>query len=78
MANKTKTIPPTRVDEKLYQLVQQVARANELTLAEVVRLALEDYCAPGVWVSSTPSVTVPIVGTISQEGIKWNSSEVTR
>lgn len=78
MPNKTKTIPPTRVNEQLYELVQKVARANELTLAEVVRLALEDYCAPCIGLRPMPSVIVPIVGTISDKGIKWNSSEVTR
>lgn len=78
MSNKTHTIAPTRVDEKLYQLVQQVAQENDLKIAEVVRLALEDYCTPGVWTSPTPSVILPIVGTISDKGIEWNSSEVKK
>lgn len=42
----THRLPQPRVNEKLFKAVHEVAAAQELDIADVIRLALEDYCAP--------------------------------
>lgn len=60
-----------RVKPSLKSKLEQVAKEQELTLSEVIRLACEDYVCP-----HPLAVTLPIVGEISDKGIEWNSSEV--
>lgn len=69
MSNKTEYIP-FRCSPRLKARLEQVAKSQEITLSEVIRLACEDYTSPKV------GITVPIVGTISDKGIEWKSSEV--
>lgn len=68
MPKKTKSFPSVRTEETLYNVVQQVAEKQEISVAEVIRLALIDYCIP--------KRGIPVMGTISEKGIEWKSSEV--
>jgi len=60
----THRLPQPRVSEKLFNLVHNVAAAQELDVADVIRLALEDYCAP------RETVQVPVIGTLTKDGVK--------
>lgn len=71
MNNKTETIV-VRLAPRLKQRLETVAAAQEMTLSEVIRAALEDYCAP----MPQRSVLVPVVGEINGQGIEWKSQEV--
>lgn len=59
-----------RVESRLKRKLEQVAKAQEMTLADVYRAALEDYVAPDV------GFTVPIVGTLSGEGMRFTYEQV--
>jgi antitoxin component of RelBE/YafQ-DinJ toxin-antitoxin module len=61
-----------RCSARLKAALERVAEAQDMTLSEVIRAALEDYVAPH------QAFRVPLVGTISREGIEWNSPEVER
>lgn len=52
-----------RVDKSLKLALQQIAEAQALSLAEVCRAALEEY-------TQLPPKAIPIVGEISDRGIK--------
>lgn len=60
----THRLPQPRVSEKLFHLVHKVAVAQELDVADVIRLALEDYCAPNPEI-----VSVPVVGEIKDNHV---------
>lgn len=59
-----------RIEPRLKERLKLVAKAQEMSLAEVCRAAFEDYVAPDVGFS------VPIVGTLSGEGIRLAREEV--
>jgi hypothetical protein len=60
----THRLPQPRVSEKLFHLVHKVAVAQELDVADVIRLALEDYCAP-----NPKTVNVQVVGKIKDNHV---------
>lgn len=60
MPRKTKVLPTVRLSEVLHDAVLAVAIAQDVSIGEVVRLALMDYCIP-----KRDQVTVPIVGELS-------------
>lgn len=60
----THRLPQPRVSEKLFHLVNKVAVAQELDIADVIRLALEDYCSPNPEI-----VSVPLVGRIEDNRV---------
>lgn len=66
MPKKIKTLPPIRVSEGLHNAVQAVAVAQDVAIAEVVRLALLDYCMPKV------RPVVPIIGELSAD-MNWEN-----
>lgn len=59
-----------RVDSRLKRKLESVAKAQEMSLADVCRAAFEDYVAPDV------GFTVPIVGILSGEGIRLAQEQV--
>lgn len=69
MANKTEKLE-VRCSPKLKAKLERVAEAQEMTLSEVIRAALEEYVLPH------QLFTVPIVGTLEGEKIRWSSPEV--
>lgn len=66
MPKKTKVLPVVRVDEALHNAVLAVSIAQDVSIGEVVRLALLDYCIP-----KQEQVTVPIVGELSAN-MNWD------
>jgi hypothetical protein len=62
----THRLPQPRVSEKLFNLVHKVAAAQELGLADITRLALEDYCSP------MQEVDLPIAGEIVADEVLGN------
>lgn len=67
---KTETIV-VRLAPSLKKHLELIAECQEMTLSHVIRAACEDYVMPNT------KNYIPIVGTISEKGIEWNSSEVT-
>lgn len=61
--NLTHRLPQARVSEQLYKRVQAVAKAQEMSLADVQRAALEFYCAAGE-PPQGKTIKIPIVGII--------------
>lgn len=70
MAAKTEKME-FRCSPKLRAALEQVAEAQEMTLSEVIRAACEDYTFP------YRSIRVPLIGTISGQGIELNQEQVT-
>lgn len=66
MPRKTKVLPTVRLSEVLHDAVLAVAIAQDVSIGEVVRLALMDYCMPKL-----DQVTVPIVGELSAN-MNWD------
>jgi hypothetical protein len=62
----THRLPQVRVSEELYQLVCQIAAAQELDISDVQRLALEDYTSP-------PENIIPIIGVIKDGQVIFNT-----
>jgi hypothetical protein len=58
-------LPQLRVSEYLFTKVQLVAKAQELDISDVQRLALEDYCTP----HETETVAIPIIGEIKDNHV---------
>jgi hypothetical protein len=56
----TQRLAEVRVSQELFDKIHQVAAMQELDIADVQRLALEDYCAP----LDVVKVPVPFVGEI--------------
>lgn len=71
MSAKTKLLQ-FRSSPKLKEALERVAEAQDMTLSEVCRAACEDYVYPH------KVFTVPVLGTIGDEKISWNSPEVAR
>jgi hypothetical protein len=57
-------LPQPRVSEKLFKAVHKVAFAQELDIADVIRLALEHYCAP-----KEGLVKIPVAGEIKDNQV---------
>lgn len=70
MNNKTETIV-VRLAPRLKERLEAVAAAQQMTLSQVIRAALEDYTAP----MPQGSILVPIVGRISGQGIEFESGK---
>lgn len=66
MSNKTKTLPPVRVNEALHNAVLAVAVAQDVSVGQVIRLALLDYCLP-----KHEQVSIPVVGELSSD-MNWD------
>lgn len=62
-AKLTHKLPHVRVSAALHERVQAVAKAQEMSIADVQRAALEWYCAPGEQPDSQ-TVKIPVVGII--------------
>jgi hypothetical protein len=60
----THRLPQPRVSEDLFNLVHQVSEKQEVGVADVIRLALEDYCSPPAEVFN-----VPIIGEIQDNHV---------
>lgn len=60
-----------RCSPKLRAFLERVATAQEMTVSEVIRAACEDYTG------YRQSFTVPVLGTIEDGKIIWNSPEVS-
>jgi hypothetical protein len=71
MSAKTKMLQ-FRCSTKLKTMLDIVAAAQDMTLSEVIRAACEDYTQPH------KSFTVPVLGTIGEKEVSWNSPEVTQ
>lgn len=71
MSNKTELLQ-FRCSPKLKTLLERVAASQEMSLSEVCRAACEDYVYPH------KSFEVPVLGTIGEKEIRWNSQEVTQ
>lgn len=67
---KTSTLPAVRVPADLRRKAEQVAASQELSLAEVIRAALEEYCTP-LEQGTAKVVRVPIVGEIQNNQVVW-------
>jgi hypothetical protein len=60
----TQRLAEVRVSQELFNKVHQVAMAQELDIADVQRLALEDYCSP-----PENAVRIPIAGEIKDNHV---------
>jgi len=64
---KSSTLPRVRVRPELREQLEEVAEAGEMSLADVIRAACDEYITehPGY-----TNVRVPIVGIINKSGIE--------
>lgn len=70
MPRKTKVLPTVRINEALHEAVLAVAVAQDVSIGEVVRLALTDYCLP-----KQDQVSIPIVGELSAN-MNWDDPAI--
>lgn len=66
MSQKTEYIP-FRCSPRLRAKLELVAREQEISISEVIRLACEHYCSPIL----LPAL--PIIGELSAKSTDWNS-----
>lgn len=58
----SKQLPQVRVTKELYDRVIAVTKAQEMSVADIQRAALEYYCSPEG--EQSKIVTVPIIGEL--------------
>lgn len=68
MTTKTAKLPPIRVKPELRQKLEEVAAANEMSLAAVIRAACEHYVAVEEAVDRK-TVKIPVIGVLTSKGI---------
>lgn len=62
--NKEARLPQIRVSQDLYNKVKAIAQAQEMSIADVMRAALDHYAA-----TEQATIRVPIIGKIVDDKI---------